>query len=160
MTPNTPTSLRDLEHHGAFIDRHIGPDDTEIARMLRVVGHDSLESMTDAIVPGSIKSAAPLALPEAITEEEALAKIRAIADKNNVFRSFIGQGYYGTLTPNVILRNILQNPAWYTAYTPYQAEISQGRMEALINFQTMCADRALQQTRWSAWPSPASGVRT
>ncbi|KAA0069013.1 aminomethyl-transferring glycine dehydrogenase [Rhodanobacter sp. T12-5] len=140
MTPNTPTSLRDLEHHGAFIERHIGPDDAEIAQMLRVIGHDSLESMTDAIVPGAIKSAAPLALPRAITEEEALAKIRAIADRNDVFRSFIGQGYYGTLTPNVVLRNILENPAWYTAYTPYQAEISQGRMEALINFQTMCAD--------------------
>ena len=140
MTSKNPTSLRDLEHHGAFIERHIGPDDAEIAQMLRVIGHDSLESMTDAIVPGSIKSAAPLALPEAITEEAALAKIRAIAGKNQVFRSFIGQGYYGTLTPNVILRNILENPAWYTAYTPYQAEISQGRMEALINFQTMCAD--------------------
>ena len=108
--------------------------------MLRVVGHDSLDAMTDAIVPGNIKSPAPLALPAPITEVEALAKIRAIADKNQVFRSFIGQGYYGTHTPNVILRNILENPAWYTAYTPYQAEISQGRMEALINFQTMCAD--------------------
>ncbi|WEN13643.1 aminomethyl-transferring glycine dehydrogenase [Rhodanobacter sp. AS-Z3] len=140
MSHSPKVSLRDLENHGAFIDRHIGPDDAEIAQMLRVVGHESLESMTDAIVPASIKSAAPLALPEAITEEEALAKIRAIADKNQVFRSFIGQGYYGTLTPNVILRNILENPAWYTAYTPYQAEISQGRMEALINFQTMCAD--------------------
>ena len=90
--------------------------------------------------PATIKSPAPLALPEAITEVEALAKIRAIADRNEVFRSFIGQGYYGTHTPNVILRNILENPAWYTAYTPYQAEISQGRMEALINFQTMVAD--------------------
>jgi glycine dehydrogenase len=140
MSHSPKASLRDLENHGAFIDRHIGPDDAETAQMLRVVGHDSLEAMTDAIVPASIKSAAPLALPEAITEEEALAKIRAIADKNQVFRSFIGQGYYGTLTPNVILRNILENPAWYTAYTPYQAEISQGRMEALINFQTMCAD--------------------
>ena len=142
MTPNTPASLRDLEHHGVFIERHIGPDDAEIAQMLRVIDHDSLESMTDAIVPGAIKSAAPLTLPQAITEEEALAKIRVIADKNEVFRSFIGQGYYGTLTPNVVLRNILENPAWYTAYTPYQAEISQGRMEALINFQTMCADLA------------------
>ncbi|MGB3268629.1 MAG: aminomethyl-transferring glycine dehydrogenase [Rhodanobacter sp.] len=140
MTSKNPISLRDLEHHGAFIERHIGPDDAEIAQMLRVLGHDSLESMTDAIVPGSIKSPAPLALPEAVTEEEALAKIRAIADRNEVFRSFIGQGYYGTFTPNVILRNVLENPAWYTAYTPYQAEISQGRMEALINFQTMCAD--------------------
>ena len=133
-------TLRDLEHHSAFIERHIGPNDAEIAHMLRAVGHDSLDALTDAIVPASIKSAAPLALPDAVTEVEALAKIRAIADRNQVFRSFIGQGYYGTHTPNVILRNILENPAWYTAYTPYQAEISQGRMEALINFQQMCAD--------------------
>ena len=136
---NTP-SLRSLEHHDAFIERHIGPNDGEIAAMLKIVGHDSLEAMTDAIVPASIKSAAPLALPESMTEVDALAKIRAIAAKNQVFRSFIGQGYYGTHVPNVILRNILENPAWYTAYTPYQAEISQGRMEALINFQTMVAD--------------------
>ena len=136
---NTP-SLRELEHHGAFLERHIGPNDAEIAHMLRVVGHDSLDAMTDAIVPASIKSAQPLALPAPINEEEALAKIRAVADRNQVFRSFIGQGYYGTHTPKVILRNILENPAWYTAYTPYQAEISQGRMEALINFQTMVAD--------------------
>jgi len=140
MTQNASPSLRDLEHHEAFIERHIGPNDAEIAHMLSAIGYDSLEAMTDAIVPGQIKSAAPLALPPAMTEVEALAKIRAIADKNRVFRSFIGQGYYGTHTPNVILRNILENPAWYTAYTPYQAEISQGRMEALINFQTMVAD--------------------
>ena len=139
MPQNIP-SLRELEHSSAFVDRHIGPNDAEIAQMLRTVGHDSLEAMTDAIVPGSIKSPAPLALPESLTEVEALAKIRAIADKNKVLRSFIGQGYYGTHTPNVILRNILENPAWYTAYTPYQAEISQGRMEALINFQTLVAD--------------------
>lgn len=140
MPHNATPSLRDLEHHSAFIERHIGPNDGEIAQMLRVVGHASLDAMTDAIVPGKIKSPTPLALPDPVTEVEALAKIRAIADKNEVFRSFIGQGYYGTHTPNVILRNILENPAWYTAYTPYQAEISQGRMEALINFQTMCAD--------------------
>ncbi len=133
-------SLLELEHHSAFVERHIGPNDAEIAHMLQVIGHDSLDGMTDAIVPGNIKSPAPLALPEAITEVEALAKIRTIADRNEVFRSFIGQGYYGTHTPNVILRNILENPAWYTAYTPYQAEISQGRMEALINFQTLVAD--------------------
>ena len=108
--------------------------------MLATVGYDSLDAMTDAIVPASIRSQAPLALPAPMTEVDALAKIRALADRNKVFRSFIGQGYYGTHTPNVILRNILENPAWYTAYTPYQAEISQGRMEALINFQTMCAD--------------------
>ncbi|MCC4631936.1 aminomethyl-transferring glycine dehydrogenase [Xanthomonas dyei] len=136
----TSSSLRDLEHHSAFVERHIGPNDAEIAQMLDVVGHASLDALTDAIVPGNIKSPAALALPESITEEEALAKIRAIASKNQVQRTFIGQGYYGTHTPKVILRNILENPAWYTAYTPYQAEISQGRMEALINFQTLCAD--------------------
>jgi glycine dehydrogenase len=140
MSQKNSPSLRELENHGAFIERHIGPNDAEIAAMLHIVGHNTLDALTDAIVPGSIKSPAPLALPAAVTEEEALAKIRAIADRNTVFRSFIGQGYYGTLTPNVILRNVLENPAWYTAYTPYQAEISQGRMEALINFQTMVTD--------------------
>ena len=139
MTQHTP-SLHDLEQHDAFITRHIGPDDTEIAAMLKVVGYDSLDAFVDAIVPATIRQKNPLALPPAITETEALAKIRAIADKNEVFKSFIGQGYYGTHVPLVILRDILENPAWYTAYTPYQAEISQGRMEALINFQTMCAD--------------------
>jgi len=139
MSQNTP-SLRELEHSHAFVERHIGPNDAEIAQMLDVVGHASLDALTDAIVPAGIKSPAALALPESLTEVQALAKIRAIADKNQVFRTFIGQGYYGTLTPNVILRNVLENPAWYTAYTPYQAEISQGRMEALINFQTLCAD--------------------
>ncbi len=139
MPQNTP-SLRELEHASAFVDRHIGPNDAEIAQMLRVVGHDSLDALTDAIVPAAIKSPAPLALPESLTEVQALARIRAIASRNKVLRSFIGQGYYGTHTPNVILRNILENPAWYTAYTPYQAEISQGRMEALINFQQMVAD--------------------
>ena len=140
MSQNNSPSLRELEHHHAFIERHIGPNDAEIAQMLHAIGLDSLEAMTDAIVPGQIKSKQPLALPQSITEEEALAKIRTIARKNKVFKNYIGQGYYGTLTPNVILRNILENPAWYTAYTPYQAEISQGRMEALINFQTMVAD--------------------
>jgi glycine dehydrogenase len=140
MSQKNIPSLRELEHHHAFIERHIGPNDAEIAQMLQAIGHPSLEAMTDAIVPGPIKSQQPLALPESMTEEEALAKIRTIARKNKVFKNFIGQGYYGTLTPNVILRNILENPAWYTAYTPYQAEISQGRMEALINFQTMVTD--------------------
>lgn len=88
----TPSSLCDLEHHSAFVERHIGPNDAEIAQMLEVVGHASLDALTDAIVPGNIKSPAPLALPEAITEEEALVKIRAIADKNTVYRNFIGQG--------------------------------------------------------------------
>ena len=137
--PSTP-SLQQLEDRDAFVARHIGPGDAEIASMLKTLGHASLDALTDAIVPAKIRSTAPLALPAAMTEVDALAKIRALADKNEVFKSFIGQGYYGTHMPNVILRNILENPAWYTAYTPYQAEISQGRMEALINFQTMCAD--------------------
>ncbi|MEP6609491.1 MAG: aminomethyl-transferring glycine dehydrogenase [Burkholderiaceae bacterium] len=137
----TPMStLSELEAHNDFHSRHIGPNDAEIAEMLAVVGAPSLDALVDAIVPSTIKLRTPLALPTAINEEEALAKIRAIAEKNQVFRSFIGQGYYGTHTPKVILRNILENPAWYTAYTPYQAEISQGRLEALINFQTMVAD--------------------
>jgi len=134
------TTLHELEHHNEFHARHIGPNDAEIAEMLAVVGVPSLDALTEAIVPASIRLASPLALPAATGEEEALAKIRAIAEKNRVFRSFIGQGYYGTVTPPVILRNILENPAWYTAYTPYQAEISQGRLEALLNFQTMVAD--------------------
>ena len=133
-------SLRSLEHHDAFIERHIGPNDAEIAAMLKFIGHDSLDAMTEAIVPGKIRNGIGLDLPDAMDEVDALAKIRGIAGKNKVLRSFIGQGYYGTHMPNVILRNILENPAWYTAYTPYQAEISQGRMEALINFQTMCTD--------------------
>ena len=139
MTTSPKHTLRDLEQHDAFVGRHIGPNDEEIARMLEVIGQDSLESLTDAVVPANIRNDA-LNLPDSMTEEEALAKIRAVADRNTVFRSFIGQGYYGTHVPQVIARNILENPAWYTAYTPYQAEISQGRMEALINFQTMCTD--------------------
>jgi glycine dehydrogenase len=134
------TTLNQLENHSEFHARHIGPSDPEVAEMLKVVGASSLDALVDAIVPASIKLDAPLALPDAVTEEEALARLRGVAEKNKTFRSFIGQGYYGTVTPKVILRNILENPAWYTAYTPYQAEISQGRMEALINFQTMVAD--------------------
>jgi glycine dehydrogenase len=135
-------SLTTLEDHGEFIARHIGASPEEVSAMLAAVGHASLESLTDAIVPASIKldAAGALALPGAMTEEAALARLKAVAGKNQVFRSFIGQGYYGTHTPKVILRNILENPAWYTAYTPYQAEISQGRMEALINFQTLVCD--------------------
>jgi glycine dehydrogenase len=134
------TTLTELENHSDFHARHIGPSDAEVAEMLQAVGATSLEALVDAIVPASIKLTAPLALPDAVNEEEALAKIRKIAARNCVHRSFLGQGYHGTVTPKVILRNILENPAWYTAYTPYQAEISQGRMEALINFQTMVAD--------------------
>jgi glycine dehydrogenase len=134
------STLTQLEHPDEFIGRHIGPDAAEQAEMLTAIGQPSLEAMTEAIVPAAIKLQSGLALPAGMTEEQALAKLKAVAAKNQVFRSFIGQGYYGTHTPKVILRNILENPAWYTAYTPYQAEISQGRMEALINFQTMVCD--------------------
>ncbi|HRZ02646.1 MAG TPA: glycine dehydrogenase (aminomethyl-transferring), partial [Burkholderiaceae bacterium] len=127
-----PASLAALEAHDEFLGRHIGPNEAEMAVMLAVIGQPSLEALTAAIVPESIRLTAPLALPAAVSEEEALAKLADIAARNEVFRSFIGQGYAGTFTPKVILRNILENPAWYTAYTPYQAEISQGRMEALI----------------------------
>ena len=133
-------TLAQLEDRDAFVARHIGPNDAEIASMLKAIGHDSLDAMTEAIVPGKIRNGITLDLPEAMSEVDALARIGRLAKQNKVFRSFIGQGYYGTHMPNVVLRNILENPAWYTAYTPYQAEISQGRMEALINFQTMCAD--------------------
>jgi len=134
------TSLHDLERADHFSQRHIGPNETDIAHMLRLVGYESLDALSQAIVPDSIKSTTALNLPDALSEVQALDTLHQIAQKNKLLRSFIGQGYYGTHTPPVILRNILQNPAWYTAYTPYQAEISQGRMEALINFQQMCSD--------------------
>jgi len=137
---STVASLHDLEHAAPFSQRHIGPNETEIAQMLRRVGYSSLDDLSAAIVPASIKSSTALHLPDALSEVQALDTLHHIAEKNKLLRSFIGQGYYGTHTPPVILRNILQNPAWYTAYTPYQAEISQGRMEALINFQQMCSD--------------------
>ena len=108
--------------------------------MLSAIGSASRAALIDAIVPAAIKRAAKMDLPDAVTEAQALAELKAIAGKNQILKSFIGQGYHGTLTPGVILRNILENPAWYTAYTPYQAEISQGRMEALVNFQTMVCD--------------------
>jgi len=134
------TSLHDLERADHFSQRHIGPNETDIAHMLHLVGYESLDDLSQAIVPDSIKSTTALNLPDALSEVQALDTLHQIAKKNKLLRSFIGQGYYGTHTPPVILRNILQNPAWYTAYTPYQAEISQGRMEALINFQQMCSD--------------------
>ena len=134
------TSLLELENSGEFIARHIGIDAADETLMLDVIGSSSRRDLIDGIVPRAIARSTPMDLPAPVTEAAALAELRAIANKNQVFKSFIGQGYYGTHTPGVILRNILENPAWYTAYTPYQAEISQGRMEALINFQTMVCD--------------------
>jgi glycine dehydrogenase len=123
-----------------FPRRHLGPDAKEISEMLEVVGFSSLDALIDAAVPESLRVRRPLNIPAAAGEAAALAELKAMASKNQVFRSFIGQGYYGTVTPPVIQRNILENPGWYTAYTPYQAEIAQGRMEMLLNFQTMVAD--------------------
>ncbi|NCT83521.1 MAG: aminomethyl-transferring glycine dehydrogenase [Comamonadaceae bacterium] len=135
-----PTPLSQLEDACEFHARHIGPDAVDESLMCAAVGVASRSALIDAVVPPSIRRAEGMKLPAPITEAGALAELKAIAGKNKVYKSFIGQGYYGVHTPGVILRNILENPAWYTAYTPYQAEISQGRMEAILNFQTMVTD--------------------
>jgi glycine dehydrogenase len=144
--PDTPIldssrlTLEQLEDRAAFSRRHIGPDGDEQAAMLAALGFASRAALIDAVVPKSIRRKVPMGLPAPRTEGDALHALRRIAEKNEVFKSFIGQGYHDTHTPGVILRNIFQNPAWYTAYTPYQPEISQGRLEALLNFQTMVTD--------------------
>ena len=138
MKANPP--LAELENASEFVARHIGIDDVDEALMLKVIGSDSRRELIDGIVPRSIARSRAMAIPAAISEAAALAEMKQMASKNKVFKSFIGQGYHSTYTPGVILRNVLENPAWYTAYTPYQAEISQGRLEALINFQTMVCD--------------------
>jgi glycine dehydrogenase len=123
-----------------FVDRHIGLRPAEVSKMLADIGSPTLDDLVAETVPAGIRIARPLDLPEALSEPEALERLRSFADRNVMMTSLIGQGYYGTVTPPVIQRNILENPAWYTAYTPYQAEISQGRLEALLNFQTMVSD--------------------
>jgi glycine dehydrogenase len=132
--------LVELENPSEFIARHIGISDADEAHMLSVIGEASRRALIDSIVPRSIARSTGMKLPPVASEAAALAELKAVASKNQLLKSFIGQGYHGTHTPGVILRNILENPAWYTAYTPYQAEISQGRMEALVNFQTMVTD--------------------
>jgi glycine dehydrogenase len=132
--------LRSLHPAGSFAARHIGPRPGDTAAMLEAVGHKTLESLVDACVPEGVRDRTPLNLPAAVDESAVLALLRERADANDVYTSMIGLGYYGTVTPPVIQRTVLENPAWYTAYTPYQPEISQGRLEALINFQTMVAD--------------------
>ncbi len=131
---------RALAFADSFARRHIGPGAEETASMLATLGFGSLDALIDKAVPASIRADRPLALPEPQGEYETLEELRELAARNRSFRSFLGMGYYGTITPPVIQRNILENPGWYTAYTPYQAEISQGRLEALLNFQTMIAD--------------------
>ncbi|TQK03312.1 aminomethyl-transferring glycine dehydrogenase [Herbaspirillum sp. SJZ107] len=139
----TRTSLTQLEARDGFIPRHIGPSDAEQAAMLSVLGYASRAALIDAVVPANIRRKDKLDLGEffePLPEMAALAKLKAIASQNKVMKSMIGQGYYGTTTPPVILRNIFENPAWYTAYTPYQPEISQGRLEAILNFQQVIID--------------------
>ena len=133
-------SFAELEPAGNFIPRHIGPDATETAEMLRSLGAKSLEEFIARVVPENIRAKRPLELKKPMPERTALSYLRKMAERNDVFVSMIGMGYYGTVTPKVILRNILENPGWYTAYTPYQAEVSQGRLEALLNFQQMIID--------------------
>ena len=124
----------------SYASRHLGSDSSAISQMAAVCGCVSLDELVDSTVPASIRSPNSLNLPAAAGEQEALAELRALLAQNRVMKSFIGQGYYGTVTPPVIQRNIMENPGWYTAYTPYQAEISQGRLEALLNFQTMVTE--------------------
>ena len=123
-----------------FVSRHVGPDATDTEQMLAVIGQPSLDAMCDRAIPGAIRSDSPLAVEAAASESAVIDELRALASRNTVLTSLIGLGYYGTVTPPVVRRNVLENPAWYTAYTPYQPEISQGRLEALLNFQTMVTD--------------------
>ncbi len=136
----TRLSLPDLENHAEFVQRHIGPTPSQQAEMARAIGYDSLDALIDATVPAAIRRQQPMALPGAQSEQAVLARLRALAAQNVVNKSYIGTGYYNTWTPAVIQRNVLENPGWYTAYTPYQPEISQGRLEALLTFQQMILD--------------------
>jgi glycine dehydrogenase len=134
-----------LDPTDTFVRRHIGPSEDEIREMLGLLGLDSLEALVRETVPGSIRLRAPLALSSIpsdreLGERETLEAVHRLAERNQVFRSFLGMGYHDCIVPGVIQRNILESPGWYTQYTPYQAEISQGRLEALLNFQTMVAD--------------------
>ncbi|MBL7711732.1 MAG: glycine dehydrogenase (aminomethyl-transferring), partial [Chitinophagaceae bacterium] len=123
-----------------FAGRHIGPRAADLPKMLETIGVDSLSELIAKTVPDAIRMKTPLALPSAMSEAEYLRHIKEVSLKNEVFRNYIGQGYYDTHTPSVILRNIFENPGWYTQYTPYQAEISQGRLESLLNYQTMVCE--------------------
>ena len=123
-----------------FLSRHVGPRNKDIESMLDYLAFDSLHDLVQSVVPNNVLSKYQSKIPHALSESETLSKLDKYAKKNNVFKSLIGMGYYGTITPSVIRRNILENPGWYTHYTPYQAEISQGRLEALLNFQTMISD--------------------
>jgi len=130
----------DTSHPAPFVERHIGPSPDDVADMLEVVRQPSLDALVDLAVPTAIRSQRALRLDAAPSESAVVRELRGLASLNTVMRSMIGLGYYGTVTPAVVQRNVLENPAWYTAYTPYQPEISQGRLEALLNFQTVVSD--------------------
>jgi glycine dehydrogenase len=125
---------------GEFARRHIGPSPADQARMLEAVGVPSLDALIDQVVPEQIRSHAPVDIPGPDTEEACLRRLAGLAARNRVWRTYIGLGYADTITPSVILRMVMENPGWYTPYTPYQAEIAQGRLESLLNFQTMVRD--------------------
>src|SRR6185437_12528833 len=129
-----------LAHPDQFPKRHIGPDAAQTKEMLALLSRPSLDALIDEAVPKQIRLQKPLQLPNPCGEHEVLTELETIASQNQIFKSYIGMGYYDCITPAVIQRNILENPGWYTQYTPYQAEISQGRLEALLNFQTMVTD--------------------
>ncbi|MBA3848195.1 MAG: glycine dehydrogenase (aminomethyl-transferring), partial [Planctomycetes bacterium] len=140
MASAEPRRTTTFAHPDRFVDRHIGPSADEIAAMLAELGQPSLEALVDAAVPAAIRLKKPLDLPPAKDEHAMLAELRALAGRNRPTRAYLGMGFHGTLTPPVIQRNLLENPGWYTQYTPYQAEIAQGRLESLLNFQTMVGD--------------------
>ncbi|MGI9644630.1 MAG: glycine dehydrogenase (aminomethyl-transferring), partial [Ilumatobacteraceae bacterium] len=133
-------ALHDLFGDDDFVTRHVGPRSADVVHMLETVGAASVAELIDQAVPDAIRMGEPLELSGPRTETDVLAELAELADRNTVATSMIGMGYHGTVTPPVIKRNVLENPAWYTAYTPYQPEISQGRLEALLNYQTMVAD--------------------
>ncbi|MCB0299650.1 MAG: glycine dehydrogenase (aminomethyl-transferring), partial [Calditrichaeota bacterium] len=132
--------LDKLNNTNSFAGRHLGPNAAETKEMLAVIGSKSLDSLMSETIPDGIRINTSLDIPEGVSEAQYLKELRQSAAKNQVFKSYIGLGYYDCIVPGVILRNILENPSWYTAYTPYQAEIAQGRLEALLNFQTVVSD--------------------
>ncbi|MCW8848587.1 MAG: glycine dehydrogenase (aminomethyl-transferring), partial [Melioribacteraceae bacterium] len=132
--------MKNMGNTEKFVNRHIGPREHEIDEMLKTIGINSIEELINETVPDNILLTEKLSLNEALSETELLAEMQKLSNKNKIFKNFIGMGYNETITPSVIKRNILENPGWYTQYTPYQAEISQGRLEALLNFQTMVSD--------------------
>ena len=139
MTAQQPRSLAELENASEFVRRHIGPGDAEVASMLETLGIDSLAALIARVVPAAIRSQPPK-LPDGISEAATLARLADFASRNRIFKSVIGMGYHDCHTPPVIVRNVIESPGWYTAYTPYQPEISQGRLEALLIFQQMVID--------------------